>query len=684
MAKRCPDDDLRKIPDDELMRWSKEDLIKRMRRVDGEQMKLMLDHGNMMKDINRRLQVHLNEIRNLKEINQKLQDDNQELRELCCFLDDDRQKGKKLSREWQRFGRSTASSVWKEMSTHQEKLKELEVNQENLVRENVELKEIILMLDEDRNGAGSRSSIDSQSSLSNLNGGSAAVRDVGDGSSTSSAGSAGSPDHHLSNQRKTVDIKPGTETRSMEDLSAAHRHSSVPRGLNGEQVFLMPSMRFFHVREGFFVVALKISHTPELQTAFKGRGVVRPGTALQDGPAAEEDSSSLLLRKGGDQVVLLRSVLMAASRRSQKSSVTSRLVALAAYQQSVPSNSVNLADVPLQRLDADELVGGHSAGLDRKADLEALFYIGRARLTAKLNIKRQGDAGGEEELNSISLSEILSESKPASKETTSKELSVELKMLDASSNYIRQLETKVRMLEDSNSRMLSQTSGFTRFVPEQFSSKSRAAEICVWCCSTGNLKLTEAPSSWFDRSLVFLALRPLQLIEALHQEALFPQNEEFEKQQIIFTFLILYLSVLLAGTFLDVPSAVFCNPVELRVLRKGLTLYHSETQLSSLPQGQEKLISGSGRLQTSESSPCTGFLSSGHKPEAVVHAMKVLEVHDNLEKQLPEEREADLSEKEKAIVREMCNVVWRKLGDATGSKPSVRQQLSGNQFKAPR
>ncbi len=33
-----------------------------------------------------------------------------------------------------------------------------------------------------------------------------------------------------------------------------------------------------------------------------------------------------------------------------------------------------------------------------------------------------------------------------------------------------------------------------------------------------------------------------------------------------------------------------------------------------------------------------------------------MEVHDYLDKQLPEESEEDLSEKEKAIVREMCNV----------------------------
>ncbi|XP_070704859.1 coiled-coil domain-containing protein 85C-B isoform X4 [Pempheris klunzingeri] len=382
-------DDLSQLSDEELLRCSKEELVRRLRRVDSEKMNLMIEHGNMMKDINRRLQVHLHEIRSLKEINQKLQDDNHELRELCCFLDDDRQKGKKLSREWQRFGRYTASAMWKEVGTYMMKLKELEANQETVMKENSELKEIILMLDEERNGAGSRSSIDSQSSLTNLNGGTSTVRDVGDGSSTSSTGSAGSPDHHNHNHIN----KPATETskmgptmrRSMDDLSAPHHHRSIPNGLN-----------------------------------------------------------------------------------------------------------------------------------------------------------------------------------------------------DSSSNYIRQLETKVRILEDDNNKLLSQ-----------------------------------------------------------------------------------------------------CNPGDLRALRKGMTLYHSESQLSSLPQRQDAMHMGTGRLPTSESSPATGYLSCVQKPEAVVHAMKVLEVHENLDKQVPEDYEDDLSEKEKAIVREMCNVVWRKLGDAAGSKLSIRQHLSGNQFKGP-
>lgn len=56
----------------------------------------------------------------------------------------------------------------------------------------------------------------------------------------------------------------------------------------------------------------------------------------------------------------------------------------------------------------------------------------------------------------------------------------------------------------------------------------------------------------------------------------------------------------------------------------------------------------------------TSMLTS--HPHTHTHSMllcvhrQVLEVHENLDKQLPEDYEDDLSEKEKAIVREMCNV----------------------------
>ncbi|XP_041108961.1 coiled-coil domain-containing protein 85A-like [Polyodon spathula] len=195
-----PAEDLSKVPDEELMKCGKEELIRRLRRSEAEKMGIMLDHGNLIREVNRRLQLHLNEIRGLKDINQKLQEDNHELRDLCCFLDDDRQKGKKMSREWQRLGRYSAGVMRKEVTLYLQKLKELEVKQEEVIKENLELKELCLMLDEEKSsGAGSRNSVDSQNSLCQISATSSGLlRDVGDGSSTSSTGSTGSPDnlHH--------------------------------------------------------------------------------------------------------------------------------------------------------------------------------------------------------------------------------------------------------------------------------------------------------------------------------------------------------------------------------------------------------------------------------------------------------------------------------------------------------
>lgn len=124
---------------------------------------------------------------------------------------------------------------------------------------------------------------------------------------------------------------------------------------------------------------------------------------------------------------------------------------------------------------------------------------------------------------------------------------------------------------------------------------------------------------------------------------------------------------------------------EFRTLRKGFSPYHSESQLASLPPSYQDSLQNGPACPVPElsSPPSASYSSAGQKPEAVVHAMKVLEVHENLDRQLQHSCEEDLSEKEKAIVREMCNVVWRKLGDAASSKPSIRQHLSGNQFKGP-
>ena len=141
---------LTKLDDEELRQKGLDELLRIFRRLETENRSLVSEHGNIMKDVNRKMQILLLEIRGLKDINQTLQDDNQELRDLCCFLDDDRQRGRKLAREWQRFGRYTASVMRSEVSAYQEKLKDLEMKQEELISDNTELKELCLYLDQER------------------------------------------------------------------------------------------------------------------------------------------------------------------------------------------------------------------------------------------------------------------------------------------------------------------------------------------------------------------------------------------------------------------------------------------------------------------------------------------------------------------------------------------------------
>ncbi|KAK9542073.1 hypothetical protein VZT92_002069 [Zoarces viviparus] len=242
-----PAEDISKMNDEQLLQWGKEELLRRLRRAEAGKRSAIVEHSNLMREVNRRLQQHLNEIRSLKDVNQKLQEDNQELRDLCCFLDDDRQKGKRVSQEWQRLGRYSAGLMRKEMSIYLQKLKELEQRQVEVVWENLELKEVCLMLEEERaaavagggghGGPGRRSSIDS---LFQLGGGvpaSGLLRDVGDGSSTSSAGSTHSPDNpHQKPSQLGSNASPGSRSVPSEHThkpgdvckSTGRRHSSTP------------------------------------------------------------------------------------------------------------------------------------------------------------------------------------------------------------------------------------------------------------------------------------------------------------------------------------------------------------------------------------------------------------------------------------------------------------------------
>lgn len=128
---------------------------------------------------NAHIQSLVNELRVLKETNARLLDDNQELRDLCCFLDDDRQKGRKLAREWNRFGKYTASVMRSEVQAYQNKLRQLDDKQQELIRDNLELKELCLYLDEERTRTNLLCANCGGPTSGNL------LRDDGDGSSSS-------------------------------------------------------------------------------------------------------------------------------------------------------------------------------------------------------------------------------------------------------------------------------------------------------------------------------------------------------------------------------------------------------------------------------------------------------------------------------------------------------------------
>ncbi|XP_012283776.1 coiled-coil domain-containing protein 85C [Orussus abietinus] len=148
-----------RITDEEFLRLGPVEMLKFVRKTES-------DFARVAAEQNRQIQSLLSELRALKEANQRLSDDNQELRDLCCFLDDDRQKGRKLAREWQRFGRYTASVMRQEVSAYQNKLRQLDNKQQELIKDNLELKELCLYLDEER-GGGQRDDGDGSSSSTN-------------------------------------------------------------------------------------------------------------------------------------------------------------------------------------------------------------------------------------------------------------------------------------------------------------------------------------------------------------------------------------------------------------------------------------------------------------------------------------------------------------------------------------
>ncbi|KAM9063227.1 coiled-coil domain-containing protein 85A isoform X1 [Sarcophilus harrisii] len=424
-------EDLSKVSDEELLQWSKEELIRSLRRAEAEKVSAMLDHSNLIREVNRRLQLHLGEIRGLKDINQKLQEDNQELRDLCCFLDDDRQKGKKVSREWQRLGRYTAGVMHKEVALYLQKLKELEVKQEEVVKENMELKELCVMLDEEKGGcAGSRSSIDSQISLCQLAASAAPyVRDVGDGSSTSSTGSTDSPDHHKHH------------------AGGSPEHLQKPRAEGSPEHAKHRSGSPEHLPKA------RVSGSPDHQKQLKGPSP-EPHKAIKGGPEQQR-------QPGGSPETLPKHVISSSPEHFQKHR---------------PGGSP----------EHPKHGGGSPEPLQKHVLSGSMEHLPRARGTSPEHLK-QHYGGSPEHHKHLGAggSREGTLRRQAPDDLSPHHRSVYSGMNESTLSYVRQLEARVRQLEEEN-RMLPQETQNRRQPPTRNSSNmdkswgSRARQVWLW------------------------------------------------------------------------------------------------------------------------------------------------------------------------------------------------------------
>lgn len=91
--------------------------------------------------------MHISQLQQLKRQKFLLVGDNNELRDLCCYLDDERAKARSVAREWQAFGTHMSRVMRQEVTAYTTKLTELESKQFELVRQNFELKQLCLLLD---------------------------------------------------------------------------------------------------------------------------------------------------------------------------------------------------------------------------------------------------------------------------------------------------------------------------------------------------------------------------------------------------------------------------------------------------------------------------------------------------------------------------------------------------------
>ncbi|CAM9973171.1 unnamed protein product [Lampetra planeri] len=173
---------------DGLMRLSKEELVRIVRSRQLPQGPVG-SGGAAGGGVDQEQQQQLSALRNE---NARFRKENEDLKEVCCFLDEERQRFRKAAREWHRFGRGWAGTLQVQLQETQHKLRQLDLRQEALLKENTDLKELCLHLDAERGrgggggggGApGSRNSLDSQGSVGSASA-APGTRDTGDGSSS--------------------------------------------------------------------------------------------------------------------------------------------------------------------------------------------------------------------------------------------------------------------------------------------------------------------------------------------------------------------------------------------------------------------------------------------------------------------------------------------------------------------
>lgn len=118
-----------KTDTDLLNQFSTDDLVYRIKSLETKNRKLLFENGCLVRDLNSNLA-------NVQYCKQEMS----QLRDLCCYLDDERTKARLTATEW-------AFKLKKEINSYSRKLGELESKQFELVRENYELKQLCLLLD---------------------------------------------------------------------------------------------------------------------------------------------------------------------------------------------------------------------------------------------------------------------------------------------------------------------------------------------------------------------------------------------------------------------------------------------------------------------------------------------------------------------------------------------------------